>query len=118
MHVYACLYFHFIEAHNDAFKVHFSGFHFYTISQTLIACTGLHLLFIYLFKSSLKYRVGTFSFETALQWRPVGKYKIHRNNHMRNRIDERKYVIPHAKINDEINTNYKIFIVGKMLISY
>ena len=45
-------------------------------------------LFIYLFKSSLKYRVGTFSLQTALQWRPVGKYEIHRNIQMRNRIDE------------------------------
>ena len=36
-------------------------------------------LFIYYsFKSSLEYRVGTFSFQTALQWRPVGKKKRRR----------------------------------------
>ena len=40
-------YFHIFEALNNAFEVQFfSGLHFYTLSQTLIACRTMQLRFL------------------------------------------------------------------------
>ena len=36
-------YFLVFSALNNAFEVHFSGLHFYTLSQTLIACRAMQL---------------------------------------------------------------------------
>ena len=41
------MYFHFLEALNNAFEVQFfSGLNFYSLSETLIACTAMQLRFL------------------------------------------------------------------------
>ena len=41
------MYFHFLEALNNAFEVQFfSGLNFYSLSETLIACRAMQLRFL------------------------------------------------------------------------